>query len=65
MKPAYTIITHADSNRSYHTPAAIAARKKGLNHFTYQFIREFPREVDLKRAARARKRQEKSKLATP
>ena len=56
MTPSYTTIRHVDSNRSYHTQEAIAARKKRLNHFTYQCIRDFPREVELKRQERARKK---------
>ena len=65
MKPAYTIIRHVDSNRSYYTPEATEARKKKVNHFTYQFIREFPREVEVKRAARALKRQGNLTQTTP
>ena len=56
MKPAYTIIRHVDSNRSRHSQRAFAAHQKGLNYFSHQCVREFPREVELKRQARAKKK---------
>lgn len=56
MTPTYTIIEHIDSRRSLRTEEGRAARLKGIRFISYQCIREFPREVDLKRAARARKK---------
>lgn len=61
MKPAYTIIEHVDSRRSLRTPEGQEARRKGIPFISRQFIREFPREVDLKRAERARKKAERAK----
>lgn len=61
MQPEYTIIEHVDSNRSYHTQEARAARMKGLPFISYQYVRSYPRDVEFKRTERSRKRAAKAR----